>query len=354
MQRSREYTIDDFIVQKKIGEGSFGSVYKAVFKDTNEPVAIKKIKLSSQNRSDVKNVANEVRVLCSIEHPNIVSYKCSFWDKYQSNICIVMEYVGGGDLSSKIASYKRKKALIPEGTIWTYLIQMLKGLKVLHDLKIIHRDIKAANVFLSQDETEVKLGDMNVSKVVENNFTKTRVGTPLYFSPEIWNGKSYDYKTDVWSLGCLLYELCALTYPFNGHSMNDLRFSANRGRYAPIPTVYSKELNDLIRLCLQVEDYKRPNVDKLLEHPVVREKLKKAGEGDVPLGEARLIDTIQIPYDFRKMKLPSKKLLPKRSNSSGNIRASRPSSSNPENKENGNPTPNLRQPIKRHDGTGGS
>ena len=140
-----------------------------------------------------------------------------------------MEFLGGGDLSNKVSSLKRKRELMAENQVWAYFIQMLKGLKALHDMKIIHRDIKSANVFLTQDERVLKLGDMNVSKVVESDFTKTRVGTPLYFSPEIWNGRSYDYKTDVWSLGCLLYEMCALTYPFNGNSMNDLKFSANRG-----------------------------------------------------------------------------------------------------------------------------
>lgn len=328
MDRNREYTIDDFIVQKKIGEGSFGSVYKAITKDTNESVAIKKIKLSAANRSDIKNVAHEMRVLCSIDHPNIVSYKCSFWDKYQSNICIVMEYLGGGDLNNKITNLKRKRQLMSESQIWSYFTQMLKGLKILHDMKIIHRDIKTANIFLSHDESIIKLGDMNVSKVVEKDFTKTRVGTPLYFSPEIWNGRSYDYKTDIWSLGCVLYEMCALSYPFNGHSMNDLKYSANKGRYAPIPSMYSKDMNEMIKLCLQVDDYKRPTVYKLLEHPTIKDRMKKLDQttmSEMVNVESKLIDTIMIPYDFRKMKLPSKKLLPKRSNSISNIRQSRPS-----------------------------
>lgn len=329
MNRDREYTIDDFIVEKKIGEGSFGCVYRAKCKHTDDLVAIKKIKLSATNRSDIKNVANEVRVLCSIDHSNIVSYKCSFWDRYQSHICIVMEYLGGGDLSIKISNLKRKKQLMPEHQIWSYFVQMAKGLKVLHDMKIIHRDIKAANVFLSKDEREIKLGDMNVSKVVQQDFTRTRVGTPLYFSPEIWNGKSYDYKTDIWSLGCLLYEMCALNFPFNGNSMNDLKFCANRGRYTPIPSVYSKDMNEVIKMCLQIEDFKRPTVSKLLDHPIIREKMSKIDNvcmSDIYNNvEGKLIDTIQIPYDFRKMKLPSKKSLGKKSNSIGNIRESRPS-----------------------------
>jgi NIMA (never in mitosis gene a)-related kinase len=330
MDQKREYTLEDFVLQKKIGEGSFGSVYRASNLSTGETVAIKKIKLSAANRAEIKNVAHEVRVLCSIDHRHVVSYKGSFWDKGQTHICIVMEYLGGGDLSVKIANLKKKRQLMAEDQIWTYFIQMLKGLKVLHDLKIIHRDIKAANVFLTQDEREVKLGDMNVSKVVEKDFTKTRVGTPLYFSPEIWNGRSYDYKTDVWSLGCLLYEMAALTYPFNGNSMNDLRFCASKGRYAPIPSMYSKDLNEIIRQCLQVDDSKRPTVTKLLDSPIIRERVKRIDNltvTDLKNVESKLIDTIQIPFDFRKIKLPMKKdiIQGKRSNSISNIRHSRPS-----------------------------
>ena len=144
---------------------------------------------------------------------------------------------------------------------------------------------------------------------------------------------------DVWSLGCLLYEMCALTYPFNGFSMGDLKNRANKGRYAPIPSNYSKDMNEIIRLCLEIDDGKRPSVGRLLEHPLIKEKIAKidcVNLIDQSPVEAKLIDTIMIPYDIRKMKLPSKKMLPKRSNSIGNIRQSRVSLSNYQsNKENG-------------------
>ena len=127
---------------------------------------------------------------------------------------------------------------------------MLTGLKVLHDLKIIHRDIKSANTFLSQDFEQIKLGDMNVSKVTKRDFAETQVGTPLYISPEIWQGKKYDYKTDIWSLGCLLYEMCTLNYPFLGMDMNSLKRSILKGRYAPIPNFYNNDLTLMIKKCL--------------------------------------------------------------------------------------------------------
>lgn len=109
---------------------------------------------------------------------------------------------------------KRMNSYFPESQIWKYFIQLLRGLKCLHDAKVIHRDIKSGNTFLSEDLKTIKLGDLNVAKICKTQLAMTQVGTPLYISPEIWNNKAYDFKTDMWSLGCLLYEMCTLNYPF--------------------------------------------------------------------------------------------------------------------------------------------
>lgn len=250
MENSKAYSIKDFQILGKVGQGSFGSVYKAKNKQTKETVAIKEIKVSASDRKNIESIAQEMRILCSIDHKNIVSYKCSFWNTRKTSIYIVMEFLGGGDLQHRVNKCKRRRTYIPESKIWSYFIQMLSGLKVLHDLKIIHRDIKSANTFMSQDLEVCKLGDMNVSKITRNNMARTQVGTPLYISPEIWQGRSYDYKTDIWSLGCLLYEMCALNYPFLGMNMNDLKRSVLRGRYAPIPHFYDKDITTIIKLML--------------------------------------------------------------------------------------------------------
>ena len=126
---------------------------------------------------------------------------------------MVMEYAEGGDLMNKILSYKKKSQFIPEREVWHYLIQIVRGLSALHDLKIIHRDIKCANVFLTKDGV-LKLGDLNVSKVAKRGLLQTQTGTPYYASPEIWKDKPYDHKSDMWSVGCVLYEMCALNPPF--------------------------------------------------------------------------------------------------------------------------------------------
>jgi NIMA (never in mitosis gene a)-related kinase len=326
MEKEREYKEKDFKIERKVGEGSFGAVYKAVFLETGEIVAVKKLKVDTADRKNFESIIQEMRILCSIEHKNIVSYKCSFWDERKTHLFIVMEFLGGGDLSEKITKCKRSRSTIPENKIWSYLIQCLKGLKVLHDLKIIHRDIKSANCFLSEDLEIIKLGDMNVSKVARNDLANTQVGTPLYLSPEIWRGEYYDYKTDIWSLGCLLYEMCTLNYPFMGHDMKALKRNVLLGKFPPIPAFYNKDFMTIITECLRIDPKKRPSVDELLNHPIILNKIRNHLDmtiNDMKKNNLKLMDTIRIPLNPKNVNLPAKKKVAPslvRSNSSAGLR----------------------------------
>ena len=156
--------------------------------------------------------------LTDISHPNIVSYKEAFFSTNPDALCIIMEYADGGDLYEKINKHKNMWTFFDEAEIWEYFIQIVKGLHRLHDMKILHRDLKCANVFLNQDGT-VKLGDLNVSKVAKLGLVNTQTGTPYYASPEVWKDKPYDYWSDIWSLGCVLYEMITLQPPFTANSM---------------------------------------------------------------------------------------------------------------------------------------
>ena len=118
---------------------------------------------------------------------------------------------------------------------------MVRGLKALHDLKICHRDIKCANIFLTK-EGIIKLGDLNFSKVAKKGMLRTQTGTPYYASPEVWKDKPYDNRSDIWSLGCVLYEMLTLNPPFRAQNMNGLYHKVLRGLYEPIPSCYSKDL----------------------------------------------------------------------------------------------------------------
>ena len=160
-----------------------------------------------------------------------------------------MEHADGGDLLNQINTHKKKSSNFTEQQIWNLFIQMVRGTKALHDLKICHRDIKCANLFLTKDG-QVKLGDLNVSKVAKKGLMHTQTGTPYYCSPEVWKDKPYDNKSDIWSLGCVLYEMAALNPPFRAANMNGLYNKVLKGVYDPIPSFYSDDLKLIIRSCL--------------------------------------------------------------------------------------------------------
>lgn len=148
---------------------------------------------------------------------------------------------------------------------------MVAGMKLLHDMKICHRDIKCANVFLNS-EGEAKLGDFNVSKVMKSKFLSTQTGTPYYASPEVWKDRPYDSKSDIWSLGCVIYEMCALKPPFRASDMNGLYRRVTTGDYSPIPNRYSSELQQVIKNMLKLEPRQRPTAGEILRMQSVTEK----------------------------------------------------------------------------------
>jgi NIMA (never in mitosis gene a)-related kinase len=149
----------------------------------------------------------------------------------------------------------------------------VKGLKALHEVDIFHRDLKSANVFLNKDGT-AKLGDMNVSKVAKKGLLYTQTGTPYYASPEVWRDQPYDMKSDIWSLGCVLYESVTLKPPFRADDMAGLYRKVLKGVYSKIPDHFSPELANVIKQLVQVQAAARPNCDEILEMPAV----KKMGE----------------------------------------------------------------------------
>ena len=151
---------------------------------------------------------------------------------------------------NKIITQKKKGTFLPEKEVWNMFIQIVRGLQTLHDLKIVHRDIKCANLFMTK-EGVMKLGDLNVSKVAKRGMLSTQTGTPYYASPEVWKDKPYDSKSDIWSVGCVLYEICALNPPFRSTDMNGLYKKILSGNYPPIPNNYSNELVSMIKSLLQ-------------------------------------------------------------------------------------------------------
>ena len=151
-------------------------------------------------------------------------------------LCIVMDYADGGDLYALIGSHKSKKVLMQESQIVSIFSQICLAIRHVHSKRILHRDLKTQNVFLTK-QRKVQLGDFGISRVLQNTYdcAKTAIGTPYYLSPEICQEKPYNHKSDVWSLGCILYEMLSLNHAFDAMSMKGLILKIMRGTYPPIP-----------------------------------------------------------------------------------------------------------------------
>jgi len=162
-----------FEILEELGTGSFSKVYKVRRLTTRKIYALKRITLSKLKPKEIQNSLNEIRILASISHPQIISYKESFIDSNSKDLCIIMDYCGGGDLSKLIKTQKSNKIRISEHKIIKFFYQMVSAIFELHIRKIIHWDLKTANIFISSDLQSLRLGDMNVSKITKNTFAFT-------------------------------------------------------------------------------------------------------------------------------------------------------------------------------------
>lgn len=175
-----------------------------------------------------------------------------------------MDFLDDGDLYQKIVKYQKANRMMGEAQIWKVFIEMVKALRALHSRNILHRDLKSANVFL-QKNGGAKLGDLNVSKVAKKGLLYTQTGTPYYASPEVWKDQPYGSKSDIWSLGCVLYEMCALKPPFRANDMNGLYKRVLKGQYPPIDKGYSQSLTKVLAAMLRVEPKLRPSCQEILD-----------------------------------------------------------------------------------------
>lgn len=213
-----------------------------------------------------------------------------------------MEYCDDSDLGQRIASLKKRDMVMEEKEIWNIFGQIVKGLRELHANKVFHRDLKSANIFLNKSGF-VKVGDMNVSKISPKGLLYTQTGTPYYASPEVWKDHPYSNKSDIWSLGCILYEMCGLKPPFQADSMEDLYKKVTRGVPDKIPSIYSRELADMIHLMLQVRPSLRPSCDQLLSNPSLQKHLDERFwvEPEPLETPTSLIKTIRMPKNVMSL-----------------------------------------------------
>ena len=202
---------------------------------------------------------NEVDVLRSVNHENLVKYEDSFFE--DERYLIIMEYCSGGDLKKAIDSQKAERAPFPEDRICTWFEQLISGLKYMKRSKILHRDLKPNNVFLTFDN-KIKIGDFGLAKTLDTTYdmAETRTGARVYMAPERHRGERYHHKVDVWALGCILYELCTLKYTFT--NVPDIIV----GQYQPIPDGLHPGVSVYIPRLLCMDPNRRPSADKILAH----------------------------------------------------------------------------------------
>ena len=291
--------MNDFEILTKLGEGAYSVVYKVKRIVDNQIYALKKVKLLNLSEKEKLNALNEVRILASVKSNFVISYKEAFFDEKDSTLGIVMEYADKGDLYQRIVEHKKAAMFLEESDIWRIFIQLVKGLKALHDLKILHRDLKSANVFIFSDGS-AKLGDLNVSKVARRGLGYTQTGTPYYASPEVWKDQPYDNKSDIWSLGCVLYEMITLRPPFRAENMEGLYNKVIKGQYNKIPERFSADLVAIVKMLLIVNADSRPSCDKILKNPIIQKRIEYFKSfSNEDLGEDQaLLQTIRIPKNL--------------------------------------------------------
>ncbi|XP_039931896.1 serine/threonine-protein kinase Nek4 isoform X2 [Hirundo rustica] len=183
-----------------------------------------------------------------------------------------MGFCEGGDLYHKLKEQKGK--LLPENQVVEWFVQISMALQYLHEKHILHRDLKTQNIFLTRTNI-IKVGDLGIAKVLENQYdmASTLIGTPYYMSPELFSNKPYNYKSDVWALGCCVYEMATLKHAFNAKDMNSLAYRIIEGKLPPMPKDYSPQLVEIIQTMLSKKPEERPSVKSILRQPYIKQQI---------------------------------------------------------------------------------
>ncbi|XP_030355226.1 serine/threonine-protein kinase Nek11 isoform X1 [Strigops habroptila] len=267
---ARRYTI-----QRKLGNGSFGSVYlvsdrKA--KQGEELKVLKEISVGDLKPNETVEANLEAQLLSKLDHPAIVRFYASFVER--DSFCIITEYCEGGDLDFKIQEYKESGKIFTQRQILDWFIQLLLGVNYMHERRILHRDLKAKNIFLKNDL--LKIGDFGVSRLLMGScdLATTFTGTPYYMSPEALKHQGYNTKSDIWSLGCILYEMCCMNHAFTGHNFLSVVLKIVEGDTPSLPDRYPSKLNTVLCSMLNKNPSLRPTAAEILKIPYIDEQLK--------------------------------------------------------------------------------
>merc|ERR1719399_710930 len=260
--------VQGFEILRMLGKGKFSIVYMAKRLTDGMMCALKKINIFDMMvPKQREKCLKEVRLLQSLDHPNIVRLLDSIID---NNELLIVEWAEKGDLKRMIRKAVQAQTTFSTPDIWEYSRQLAGALHHMHAKRIMHRDLKPANIFVAVDGS-LKLGDLGLGRFFSSQTLEafSKVGTPLYMSPEVLRGAGYDHKSDVWSLGCVLYELAVLRSPFKSDkqmSLYDLFVKISKGDFTPMAeNVTDKEFRELTCSMLHLEASQRPDCDKVEE-----------------------------------------------------------------------------------------
>ncbi|KAK3236838.1 hypothetical protein CYMTET_53047 [Cymbomonas tetramitiformis] len=282
---SASSNMEKYEVKEQVGKGSFGSAFLVIHKETKQRYVVKKVRLARQTENQRKASHREMELVQALSHPYIVECHDA-WVERGHTICVVYGYCEAGDLSTYLQRKHKNKQLLSEAQVQKWYAQLLLGIEYLHSRNILHRDLKSSNVFLTSSG-DVRIGDFGLAKVLgEGDLARSMVGTPNYMCPELLSEKPYGLKSDIWALGCILYEMTALRPAFTAFNMQGLVQKIKKVQISPLPSGYSKEWNETIKALLRRLPEERPSAQELTEARFLQKALRENREhAKVLLGE---------------------------------------------------------------------
>jgi len=279
-----------------LGQGSYGKVYKVRNKSTGEECVMKIINTKKIDQAMFQNKVTDMEKINTLSSPYLVKYITSYIREEKLQYAIIMEYCSGGSLEEIIEKYKKKRENIPEDTVLKFMKQILLGLMALHKNKILHKNLKPETI-LVDSEGNLKLSDIGTSKQLSGStsYSGTAKETLWYSSPEVLNGRRCNSSADIWSLGCILHELCCLEPPCTEANTYTFVMWWNSNRYDVdvIPKYYSKEIKNLIVSMLNYDRKLRPTCEVLLSNKlfaginIEESKVRQLKNGDKYEGELK-------------------------------------------------------------------